>query len=192
MGCEIVEAADGLQAMRIVQSQRHFDLMVTDVGLPGMNGRQLADAARQANPVLPVLLVTGYAGQALNNVRLADGIEIMRKPFPLEELAARVKALLARKALRRHGLMRRSSRPLAADRANPLVTAKRTANSAMLTPDCQKLRIISGACAQIPYAVEQRIFSRIQGNFSAELGMNSEVRSELWISPPTARGEGSG
>ncbi len=97
MGCEIVEAADGLQAMRIVQSQRHFDLMVTDVGLPGMNGRQLADAARQANPVLPVLLVTGYAGQALDNVRLADGIEIMRKPFPLEELAARVKALLAPK-----------------------------------------------------------------------------------------------
>jgi signal transduction histidine kinase len=94
MGCDILEAADGLRAMRIVQSGRHLDLLVTDVGLPGINGRQLADAAREAMPSLPVLLITGYAGQALDNIRLADGMEIMRKPFLLEDLAARVKALL--------------------------------------------------------------------------------------------------
>jgi signal transduction histidine kinase/CheY-like chemotaxis protein len=95
MGCDIIEAADGLRAMRIVQSGRHLDLLVTDVGLPGMNGRQLADAARDAMPSLPVLLITGYAGRELDNIRLVSGMEIMRKPFLLEELAARVKALLA-------------------------------------------------------------------------------------------------
>ena len=48
-------------------------------------------------PSLPVLLITGYAGQALDNIRLVDGMEIMRKPFVLEDLAARVKALLGQK-----------------------------------------------------------------------------------------------
>jgi CheY-like chemotaxis protein len=94
MGCDIIEAADGLRAMRIVQSGRHLDLLVSDVGLPGINGRQLADAARDAMPSLPVLLITGYAGQALDDIHLADGMEIMRKPFLLEDLAARVKARL--------------------------------------------------------------------------------------------------
>ncbi len=84
--------------MRIVQSGRHLDLLVTDVGLPGLNGRQLADAARETMPNLPVLLITGYAGQALDNIRLADGMEVLRKPFPLADLAARVKALLAQRS----------------------------------------------------------------------------------------------
>ena len=96
MGCEIVEAVDGIQAMRIVQSGRHLDLLVTDVGLPGLNGRQLADAALEAIPSLPVLLITGYAGKALDDIRLADSMQIMRKPFELEDLAAQVKALLTR------------------------------------------------------------------------------------------------
>ena len=96
MGCEIVEAADGIQAMRIVQSRRDLDLLVTDVGLPGLNGRQLADAALEAIPSLPVLLITGYAGKALDDIRLADSMQVMRKPFELEDLAAQVKALLTR------------------------------------------------------------------------------------------------
>jgi signal transduction histidine kinase/CheY-like chemotaxis protein len=94
MGCDVVEATDGLEGAQIAQSGRHLDLLVTDVGLPGLKGRQLADAARDAMPGLPVLLITGYAGQALDNIRLADGMEIMRKPFLLEDLAARVRALL--------------------------------------------------------------------------------------------------
>ena len=71
---------------------------MTDVGLPGLNGRQLADAARAAMPALPVLFITGYAGTALDSIRLADGIEILRKPFGLDELTARVAAILARSA----------------------------------------------------------------------------------------------
>ena len=100
MGCEVEEAADGVEGLRIVD-RRHFDLLVTDVGLPGLNGRQLAEAARAAKPALPVLLITGYAGNALDSIHLADGIEILRKPFALDELTARVAAILARSAASR-------------------------------------------------------------------------------------------
>ncbi len=64
-------------------------------GLPGLNGRQLADAARVAKPDLPVLFITGFAGGALGDTQLPTGMEILRKPFALTELAARIKAMLA-------------------------------------------------------------------------------------------------
>jgi signal transduction histidine kinase/ActR/RegA family two-component response regulator len=106
MGCEVVEAADGLEGLRIVDQRPHLDLLVTDVGVPGLNGRQLADAARTAMPALPVLFVTGYAGAALDAVQLPDGMEVLRKPFALDELAARVAAILSRSAASaRNGLM---------------------------------------------------------------------------------------
>jgi CheY-like chemotaxis protein len=97
MGCDVTEAADGVEGLATV-GRRHFDLLVTDVGLPGLNGRQLADAARAAMPALPVLFITGYAGTALDSIHLADGIEILRKPFGLDELTARVAAILSRLA----------------------------------------------------------------------------------------------
>jgi CheY-like chemotaxis protein len=50
-----------------------LDLLVTDVGLPGMNGRQLADVARVSQPNLPVLLITGYAGRALDDTEMPHG-----------------------------------------------------------------------------------------------------------------------
>ncbi len=96
MGCEVIEAPDGPKGMQIVDQRQRLDLLVTDVGLPGVNGRQLADAARLATPGLPVLFITGYAGNALDNIQLTDGMEILRKPFSLEDLAARVAALLKR------------------------------------------------------------------------------------------------
>ena len=98
MGCQVTEASDGDQGLGIVGQRRHFDLLVTDVGLPGLNGRQLADAARATMPALPVLFITGYAGTALDAARLADGMEILRKPFALDEFAARVAAILSRSA----------------------------------------------------------------------------------------------
>jgi signal transduction histidine kinase/CheY-like chemotaxis protein len=94
MGCEVVEAADGPSALQIVESLRPLDLLVTDVGLPLLNGRQLTDAARAARPNLPVLLITGYAGGALINVDLPGGVEILRKPFSLGELARRIATML--------------------------------------------------------------------------------------------------
>ena len=95
LGCYVIEAADGSAGLRIVQSGIHIDMLVTDVGLPGMNGRQLADAAREGRGTLPVLLITGYAGGALDDSRLPTGMDVMRKPFALDALTARVAALLS-------------------------------------------------------------------------------------------------
>ena len=95
MGCDVIEAADGPRGLEIVESLRPLDVLVTDVGLPLLNGRQLADAARAARPRLPILLITGYAGSALINVSLPEGVEILRKPFSMGELAQRIAALLS-------------------------------------------------------------------------------------------------
>ncbi|PPQ27977.1 PAS domain S-box protein [Rhodopila globiformis] len=94
LGCAVLEAGDGPAGLKIVQSGEHLDLLVTDVGLPGLNGRQLADAARERWPDLPVILITGYAGRALEAGELAPGMELMRKPFALAALTNRVRALL--------------------------------------------------------------------------------------------------
>ncbi len=98
MGCEVIEAADGSEGLRLIDQRRHFDLLVTDVGLPGSSGRQLADAARAAMPALRVLFITGYAGTALDDAQLTNGMEILRKPFALDDFAARVAAILSKSA----------------------------------------------------------------------------------------------
>jgi CheY-like chemotaxis protein len=92
MGCVVMQAKDGPAGLRALQSRGPLDLLIADVGLPGLNGRQLADAAREINPKLPILLITGYAGAALQD--LAPGMDVMRKPFSLDDLAARVRGLL--------------------------------------------------------------------------------------------------
>jgi CheY-like chemotaxis protein len=99
LGCSVLEAEDGPAGLRIVQSHEPVDLLVTDVGLPGLNGRQLADAARERRPGLPVMLITGYAGKALDDAALAPGMEVLRKPFALDALTARVCTLLRTRSL---------------------------------------------------------------------------------------------
>jgi PAS domain S-box-containing protein len=95
LGCQILEAADGPAGLRIVESDVPLALLLTDVGLPGLNGRQLADAARQKRPDIPVVLLTGYVGAALDDWSLPPGIEVVRKPFKLDDLAERVARILA-------------------------------------------------------------------------------------------------
>jgi PAS domain S-box-containing protein len=99
LGCCVLEAPDGSAGLRVVQSQESLDLLVTDVGLPGLNGRQLADAARERWPGLPVMLITGYAGKALEDADLAPGMEVLRKPFALDALTVRVRSLLRSRSL---------------------------------------------------------------------------------------------
>lgn len=97
LGYATLEAGDGAGALRILQSPRQrIDLLVTDVGLPGgMNGRQVADAARSARPGLKVLFITGYAENAvLSHGHLDPGMHVMTKPFEMDVLARRVKALI--------------------------------------------------------------------------------------------------
>ena len=95
LGYKATEAADGQQALRILESGRRFDLMISDVGLPGMNGRQLAEIAREHLPDLPVLFVTGYAeGAAVRGGFLSDNMQMITKPFQIEMLSARIREML--------------------------------------------------------------------------------------------------
>ncbi len=92
----IVEAGDGAGALKILEGGRRIDLMITDVGLPGgMNGRQVADAARRLRPELKVLFITGYAENAVvGNGHLEAGMEILAKPFAMSTLANKVREII--------------------------------------------------------------------------------------------------
>ncbi|MEC8533830.1 MAG: PAS domain-containing protein [Pseudomonadota bacterium] len=96
LGYATMEAEDGKAGLATLNTDRPIDLLITDVGLPGgMNGRQVADAARAVRPDLKVLFVTGYAENAvLSHGHLDPGMHILTKPFAMDELARRVKAIL--------------------------------------------------------------------------------------------------
>jgi PAS domain S-box-containing protein len=96
LGYTAIEAADGSAGLRVLESNARVDLLVTDVGLPGgINGRQVADAARQTRPHLKVLFITGYASTAaVGDGRLDRGMHILTKPFAMEQLALRIKAII--------------------------------------------------------------------------------------------------
>jgi CheY-like chemotaxis protein len=95
LGYAALEAVDGAAAMPILDSRRRLDLMITDVGLPGINGRQLAEIARQRRPDLPVLFMTGYAKDATTQAAfLSTGMQIIAKPFGLADLAARIREMI--------------------------------------------------------------------------------------------------
>lgn len=97
LGYNVIETDDASSAMKVVKSDQLISLMITDVGLPrGMNGRQLADAARELRPGLKVLFITGYAENAiLNHGHLERGMHLLTKPFSEEALARRVKELIS-------------------------------------------------------------------------------------------------
>jgi PAS domain S-box-containing protein len=91
---EVVGDADG--AIPILASPRRIDLLVTDVGLPGLNGRQLAEIARQSRPALPVLFMTGYAEKAQErSAFLETGMAMIAKPFLLDEFSEAVRQSMA-------------------------------------------------------------------------------------------------
>jgi CheY-like chemotaxis protein len=96
LGYAALEAHDGPSGLRVLQSDARVDLLVTDVGLPGLNGRQLADAARLIRPGLRVLFMTGYAHNAAigQGTALEVGMEIISKPFALDALAGRIRGMI--------------------------------------------------------------------------------------------------
>ena len=94
LGYRTLAASDGPSALPMLQSDCAIDLLLTDVGLPGMNGRQVAEIARQHRPALRVLFMTGYAEQASSRTSfLAPGMDIITKPFTLDDLAARISGI---------------------------------------------------------------------------------------------------
>jgi PAS domain S-box-containing protein len=94
----ILEAGDGPAALKILETGQRIDLLITDVGLPGgMNGRQVADAARVLRKDLKVLFITGYAeNAAVGNGHLDPGMEILAKPFAMSTLANKVREMIER------------------------------------------------------------------------------------------------
>jgi PAS domain S-box-containing protein len=96
LGFSAIEAGDSAAGLKVLQSDARIDLLVTDVGLPGgMNGRQMADAARVNRPDLKVLFITGYAeNAAVGNGQLAPGMAVLTKPFPVETMAARIRSMI--------------------------------------------------------------------------------------------------
>ena len=95
VGYSAIEACDGAAALRYLEGDDEIRLMITDVGLPGLNGRQLAEIVRQRRPGLPVLFVTGYApNAAIRGDFLAEGMRMISKPFGLEALTATLREML--------------------------------------------------------------------------------------------------
>ena len=95
LGYTTIEASESVGALGILQSSRRIDLLVTDVGLPGLNGRQLADAARRIRPGLKVMFITGYAETAaIGPGQLEAGMHVLTKPFAMDALARKIRYIV--------------------------------------------------------------------------------------------------
>jgi signal transduction histidine kinase len=95
LGYAYLEAGDAVGAVPILESTQRIDLMISDVGLPGMNGRQLADIGRQMRPDLKVLFITGYAENAGARAGfLETGMQMITKPFAFDQLTAKVREMI--------------------------------------------------------------------------------------------------
>lgn len=96
-GYSVIEAADSVVGLKVLRSDVHIDLLISDVGLPGgMNGRQMADAGRELRPGLRALFITGYAANAaVGDGHLQPGMHVITKPFSVDSLITRVQELMA-------------------------------------------------------------------------------------------------
>ncbi len=95
LGYQVMEARDGQAAIDLLDTGRRIDLLITDVGLPVVNGRQVAEHARRTRPGLKVLFMSGYAEQAaLRSNVVREGMDMIAKPFAMEALAARIRAMI--------------------------------------------------------------------------------------------------
>ncbi|MHA6194456.1 ATP-binding protein [Pseudomonas wadenswilerensis] len=94
-GYQCQDVADPTTALALLRTDRPCDLLICNVGLPGMSGRQLADIARKLRSGLRVLFITGYAEQASAQLGLDPGMQVLNKPFSFEQLKERVARMLA-------------------------------------------------------------------------------------------------
>ncbi len=97
LGYQVLEAVDANSALPVLRSDQRVDLLVSDFGLPGMNGHQLVEIARQHRPELKVLFITGYAPNAeVRGDFLGPGMDMLAKPFNIDVLATKVRQLIGR------------------------------------------------------------------------------------------------
>ncbi|PPU08607.1 response regulator [Xanthomonas arboricola] len=94
-GYRVTASSDAEQALEQLNHARPFDLLLSDICLPGMNGRDLADNARRLYPALPVVFMTGYAGSIAKRADFLDtGMRLLTKPFSLRDLLGIVQTAL--------------------------------------------------------------------------------------------------
>ena len=95
LGYTALQAEDAPTALALLERESQLDLVVSDVGLPGLNGRELVEEIRRQRPGIAVLLVTGYAEEAMDVQRfLGQGMQLLQKPFAIEVLSERIQGLL--------------------------------------------------------------------------------------------------
>ena len=95
LGYDVIQASDGPTALAML-SQQPVQLLLTDIVMPGMNGRVLADEACKCVPALKVLFMTGYSRNAIvHNGRLDPGVSLIQKPFSQNALAQQVRRVLS-------------------------------------------------------------------------------------------------
>ena len=88
---KVLEADGSEQALEFLNDEdQHIDLMMTDVGLPVMDGRELATQARMLHPKLPILFASGYA----ESIEVPEGMHVIGKPFSIDQLRDKVKGIL--------------------------------------------------------------------------------------------------
>ena len=93
-GYDVIEAADGNAGLEILRSGSPIDILLTDVKMPGMNGYQLAEAGLSLRPALKVMLMTGYADEAIPDAIREASIPILRKPFNFANLATSIRQVI--------------------------------------------------------------------------------------------------
>ena len=96
LGYTIIESENAVQALATIDAHPEIALMITDVVMPGMNGRLLADEARKRRPGLPVLFTTGYTRNAIVHHGVLDpDVQVLIKPYTFEALGTKVQELLS-------------------------------------------------------------------------------------------------
>jgi len=95
LGYDVREAASGDDALRLMHDNSDFDLLLTDVVMPGMSGGKLAEQAKQRQPGLKVVFMTGYSRNAIvHQGRLDPGVDLIQKPLTSEQLANTIRSAL--------------------------------------------------------------------------------------------------
>jgi DNA-binding NtrC family response regulator len=97
LGYTVLQAPNAMTALRVLDEQSDVTLLFTDIVMPDINGRKLADEAVRRRPELKVLYTTGYTNNAIiHNGVLDVGVHLITKPFTLEQLAAKVREVLSK------------------------------------------------------------------------------------------------
>jgi signal transduction histidine kinase/ActR/RegA family two-component response regulator len=100
LGYTVIHAEDAATALRQVSAHPEINLLFTDIVMPGMNGRKLADEVARSQPEIKVLFTTGFTRNAVVHGGVLDaGVNFISKPFTIEQLAAKVSGVFAQPAM---------------------------------------------------------------------------------------------